>query len=541
MVIKSGASSVARKLEYLLMSTDASWDAIVIGSGLGGLTTVADIASRGKRVFVLERHASFGGAATVYRHGALSIEGSLHEIDGDTVCGAHGPIARLGLTGSVAPIATDIFYEARGAMLPTVRVPHGLDAAHEALARAMPRSRRALKKFFNEAKRLHRSFHDLEELGARGPVVLAGLILSGRLFALLMDSRRTLHQKLAAIFGDDETPKFVLGAPIAYFDDDPRKLSCLLYLGVWTRYVEAGSYYFKGGSGALAAALVKQIQDRGGAVQSSSKVESIVVDGKQGATGVTYADSAGSLHEASAPIVLGNASPSAITEMLPPGARYVFAKQYERFEPSISLFTVSLGLTRPPADFGVSAYSTFVYPESMIRFADFAKAAAVFGAAPAHRVPPYVLADYDRLASGLRSTGDLHSLSITGVDRLAWWQRLGEGAERTRREQWIDALVADVDRRYPGLQSAVAQREIATSRTMHTWLGTPAGEVYGFRPTPSRLFSRSPTAATPIRGLWLSSAYTMSGGYAGAMQGGLMAADAALKQLRSRRVSSRPS
>jgi all-trans-retinol 13,14-reductase len=518
--------------EYLLMSNDLSWDAIVIGSGLGGLAAAAAIANRGKRVLVLERHASFGGAATVYRHGALSIEGSLHEIDGDTVYGAHGPIARLGLTGSVEPVATDIFYEARGAMLPTVRVPHGLDAAHEALAQAMPRSRRALKKFFKEANRLHRSFHDLEELGARGPVVMAGLILSGRLFELLMDSRRTLHQKLAAIFGDDEIPKFVLGAPLAYFDDDPRKLSCLLYLGVWARYVEAGSYYFKGGSRALAAALVMHIHDRAGAVQSSSKVESIVLDGTRSATGVTYTDAAGTLHEARAPIVFGNAAPAAIAKMLPPAARSIFARQYERFEPSISLFSVSLGLTRPAADFGVSAYSTFIYPDSMARFADFAKAAAVFGAAPAQRVPPYVLADYGRLATGLRNAGDLHALSITGVDRLAWWQGLDAAAERTRREQWIDALLVDVDRRYPGLRSAVAQREVATSRTMHNWLGTPVGEVYGFRPTPSRLFSRPPTATTPIRGLWLSSAFTVSGGYAGAMQGGLMAADAAMRQLR---------
>jgi phytoene dehydrogenase-like protein len=514
------------------MSSDPSWDVIVIGSGLGGLTAAAAIANRGKRVLVLERHASFGGAATVYRHGAMNIEGSLHEIDGDTVYGAHGPIARLGLTGTVEPIATDIFYEARGALLPTVSVPHGLDAAHEALVRAMPKSRRGLKTFFKEAIDLHRTFHDLEELGARGPVVLAGLILSGRLFKLLADSRRSLHQRLEAIFGDDEMPKFVLGAPIAYFDDDPRKLSCLLYLGVWTRYVEAGSYYFKGGSSSLTAALVNHIHDRGGAVQSLSKVQSIVVDTKQCASGVTYADSAGALHEACAPIVLGNASPSAITQMLPARARSDFAKQYERFEPSISLFTVSLGLTRPAADFGVSAYSTFVYPDSMTRFSDFAKAAAVFGAPPAPQVPPYVLADYGRLATGLRNAGDLHSLSITGVDRLAWWQGLDEATERTRREQWIDALLADVNRRYPGLEGAVAQREIATSRTMHKWLGTPVGEVYGFRPTPSRLFSRAPTAATPIKGLWLSSAYTVSGGYAGAMQGGLMAADAAMKRRR---------
>ena len=49
------------------MSSDLSWEAIVIGSGLGGLTAAAAIANRCKRVLVLERHASFGGAATVYR------------------------------------------------------------------------------------------------------------------------------------------------------------------------------------------------------------------------------------------------------------------------------------------------------------------------------------------------------------------------------------------------------------------------------------------------------------------------------------------
>jgi phytoene dehydrogenase-like protein len=449
------------------------------------------------------------------------------------VFGTNGPIARLGLTDSVEPITTDIFYETRGAMLPTICVPHGLDAAHEALARTMTKSRRALQTFFKEAKRIYQSLHDLEELSARGPAVLAGLILSGRLFELLIESRRTLLTRFNAIFGDDEIPKFVLGAPISYFDDDPSKLSYLLYLGVWTRYVEGGSYYFKGGSGALTAALVQHVQGRGGAVQPFSEVKSIVVDVTQSVSGVIYSDSAGTLHEARAPIVLGNASPSAIAEMLPAGTRTVFAKQYERFEPSISLFTVSLGLTRPATDFGVSAYSTFIYPDSMKRFAHFARAAAVFGAAPTHQVPPYVLADYGRLATGLRSHGDLHLLSITGVDRLSWWLGLDETTERARRQQWIDALVADLDLRYPGLQSAVEQREIATSRTMRKWLGTPAGEVYGFRPTPSRLFSRPPTAATPIRGLWLSSAYTVSGGYSGAMQGGLMAADAAMKHQRS--------
>ena len=56
------------------------WDAIVIGSGLGGLAAAAHWAAHGKRVLVLERNPYFGGAACTYRHAGLQIEASLHEI-----------------------------------------------------------------------------------------------------------------------------------------------------------------------------------------------------------------------------------------------------------------------------------------------------------------------------------------------------------------------------------------------------------------------------------------------------------------------------
>jgi phytoene dehydrogenase-like protein len=44
------------------------FDAIVIGSGLGGLTAGALCARAGLRVLVLERNDTFGGAATIYWH-----------------------------------------------------------------------------------------------------------------------------------------------------------------------------------------------------------------------------------------------------------------------------------------------------------------------------------------------------------------------------------------------------------------------------------------------------------------------------------------
>ena len=108
---------------------------------------------------------------------------------------------------------------------------------------------------------------------------------------------------------------------------------------------------------------------------------------------------------------------------------------------------------------------------------------------------------------------------------------MDEAGETARRKRWINALIADVDQRYPGFAGAVSQAEIATAQTMKGGLGTPFGEVYGFRPTPSRLFGRLPSAATSIEGLWISSTCTMSGGYSGVMQGGLMAADPVLRRI----------
>ena len=510
------------------MSDATHWDAIVIGSGLGGLSAAAAFANRGKRVLVLERLASFGGAATVYRHGALTMEASLHETDGDTVFRPNSPFARLGLTGAVEAIATDVFYEARGgALAAPIQIPVGLDNAHEALREALPEARVALDAYFRELKHLYRSLHDLEDMGSRGPSALLGMLFSGRLFELIGEARRTVAERFDAVFGEAEAAKFALGAPIGYFDDDPARLSFLLFAGVWSRYVESGSYYFKGGSRALSVALLKRVKENGGEARHHCSVISILLDAKGRAAGVTYVDRAGDRFEALAPVIFAGAAPAALTEMLPEDKREAFAHQFANFEPSISLFNISLGLSRPAAEFGVSAYSTFIYPDSMMRYADFPQAAAIFGQEPSAAMPPYVIADYGRLDAGLRQPQDLYLVSLCGVDRLAWWDGLDEAGETARRMRWIDALVGDVDRRYPGFAGAVSQAEIATSRTMKTRLGTLRGEVYGFRPTPSRLFGRPPSAATSIGGLWISSAYTVSGGYSGAMHGGLMAADAA--------------
>lgn len=511
------------------------WDAIVIGSGLGGLAAACALARQGKRVLVLEKWANFGGAATVWRHGALTMEASLHETDGGELFSEHGAFRRLGVLKDLEPLPAGQFYEVRGKALPgIIRVRHGLEAAHEEIAPAFPESRQGLEAYFRVLSRLHQTLREFEELGVRGPSALIPMLLSGRFFELIGEARLTVAQGFQKFFADHEPVKLALCPHLAYLDDDPDKTSFLGFAAITAQYIEDGSYYLRGGSRTLTHALLHAVKDAGGEARRRRTATDILLDANGRASGVRHVGPEGDVEEAYAPIVFGNAAPERLAAMLPSGNRGAFLKPYEGLEPSISLFTIAVGLDKPAETFGVSAYSTFIYPDWMTRLDQYPVSADVFGGEPGAALPLYGLCDYASLDPRLAPEGGLYPLSLTGVDRLWAWEGFDEAADHARRAAWIAAFLEDLDRRYPGLKGAVRHAEMATARTLKNRLGTPHGEAYGFKPTPRRLFGRPPSLQTAIPGLWLASAYALSGGYAGALHGGLLAAQAAQSDLRRR-------
>jgi phytoene dehydrogenase-like protein len=153
---------------------------------------------------------------------------------------------------------------------------------------------------------------------------------------------------------------------------------------------------------------------------------------------------------------------------------------------------------------------------------------ALLGSSPAGRVPQFVLVDYSALDTGLNASAP-YLCSFTGLDRLENWSHLSNDDYERRREQWIDALIAAVDREYPGFAGAVVQREMATALTMHRELRTPGGAVYGFaHVVPPHGVPHFPSARTTVPGLWLASAFVFGGGFSGAMMSGAVAARMAL-------------
>src|SRR5580700_8433645 len=118
-----------------------TFDAIVIGSGLGGLTAAALMAKSGRNVCVLERNHSQGGAASVFKVGSLTIEASLHQTADprDPREPKHRILRELGLLEEIEWIPVSPFLQVRGGpMGEPFDLPHGFDSARQALATRFP-------------------------------------------------------------------------------------------------------------------------------------------------------------------------------------------------------------------------------------------------------------------------------------------------------------------------------------------------------------------------------------------------------------------
>jgi len=59
-----------------------TYDAIIIGPGLGGLSCGAYLAKKGWKVLILEKHSKPGGYATSFKRGDFNFNASLHMING---------------------------------------------------------------------------------------------------------------------------------------------------------------------------------------------------------------------------------------------------------------------------------------------------------------------------------------------------------------------------------------------------------------------------------------------------------------------------
>ena len=479
-------------------------DAVIIGAGLGGLTAAAILARAGRNVLVIERSNSVGGAASSYKVGDLFVEGSLHETSNphDPRDAKHDILKRAGVLDAVTWVPTGTLYEVRGGPLQTPFVlPDNLAAARVALRDSFPEARDGIAALFAEFGTIAASSNE-----APGDTTLA--------------------QRLSDALGDDEAAKCAIAANLWYTHDDANTLWWPVFARTQGALLAYGARFIQGGSQRLSSALARAVRAGGGQVLVRRIATAIEMS--DGGGTITHSARDGSDPQTvETRHVVGNASLDVLADLLPAGSAAKLREHSSGRTPSISLFAMTLGLSKTPREFGVSSYSTQLLPPWMTRLDQYAEGTSLMAHEPGDRMPPLSVVDYAAIDSAVPVPP--YVLSVIGPDRLSNWNADDMDAYRDKRGRWQDAIVGYLDSIYPGIAGAIVASSFNTALSVRQYLNAPNGAVYGYAPVPPSPGVAPPTPRTGVSGLYLASNYGGSGGYTGAITAGAACADMILQ------------
>ena len=504
-----------------------TWDAIVIGSGIGGLTAAILLgAHAGKRVLVLERHYTAGGFTHTFHRPGYEWDVGLHYIgqmqdERSSVRRAFDHITAGRVQWQPMPEIYDRFIIEGCAF----HFAAGLDRFREGLRESFPAEIRAIDRYIRAVQACNR-VSGLYYAEKAVPVPVAALA-GGLMRAPYMRwARRTTREVLESFTRNRE----LIGVLAAQWGDyglPPGQSSFAAHATIAEHYFGGASYPI-GGAGAIAAAMIPQIEDAGGVVVTSAEVSAILLDGAR-AAGVRMIDG----REFRSRVVLSDAGAANTFErLLPPNlpALGSLRRQLQKLRPSTAHVSLYVGLSQSDAALGLSGTNVWVYPSfdhdaNVERFAGDIDAPlpGVYLSFPSAKDP-----DFQRRHPGKSTVDAIAMVPYAAFDRWGEtrWKRRGD--EYDVLKQGLSArLRAELERQAPSVIGNVAYTELSTPITTRHFMNYGHGEIYGVASTPERFLMRELGARTPIRGLYLTGQDVASLGVVGALFGGVIGASAA--------------
>jgi all-trans-retinol 13,14-reductase len=494
------------------------WDAIVIGSGIGGLAAAAALARRGKRVLVLEQHAVAGGQTQTFRRRDWVFATGVHYIGGvGPHAGAEGQFGRLlaWLTDGAlqfAPLANP--YD-------IVRIPgfefgiaHPEAAYREALVAHFPGEVAAIDAWFSACEKARHSAFTLFALHALPAWLAFGLRLV-RGAQVEHWARETLADEMARIV--NPRLRAVLGARWGDYGAAPAQAPFVEHALVTGAY-NAGAYYPVGGPSRFAECLRAPVEAAGGELRLSADVTRILVHDNQ-AGGVEMEWSGRRVREQAARVISAMGITNTLT-CLDADVADAWQTTARRLAPGLGYVALYLGFEGDIAAAGASSANHWIYESEDI---------GRLWHAPADEDAPSLFVSFPSLKDP-SWTGPPTAEVLALVDAAAFAPWLANaspdgGTEYAAFKDWVgERLLAQFLRHFPLLQPMLRYHEVATPLTQRRYVRTPGGAMYGLEMTSDRLLSPALRLRTPVPGLLLAGQDVTGPGVQAAFMGGMMAA-----------------
>jgi phytoene dehydrogenase-like protein len=465
------------------MRTDKdSYDAVIIGAGIGGLVCGCYLAKAGMKVLIAEQHFKVGGYCSSFTRAGFTFDAAAHSFGGYRQDG----IVRKVFTELSADKKVPITRFSPSDIISTPDFVIGfhdhMEESIQSISRAFPDERKNIKRFF-------------QYFVHPDPVYTAKL-------------RKMTFKQLLDLFFQDEKLKAALAFPL-YGNGGlpPSLMSAFIGAEIFTEFLLDGGYYPEGGMQKIPDSLSVQFREFGGELLLSSPVQKITVrDGK--VSGIVLEDK----RCISARYVISNCD-----------ARQTFLSLCEHdisgtstldrlrsMEPSLSMFILYCGI-KPEMPLslgeGINYWWLPHYDLDAIYQSAHKKS---FDHVVMVRVTP-------------QSRNILAFQNVEFQDASYW---------RNNKGEWIEKCIENVEKiAVPGLSQNASFSDGATPATLYRYTRNYKGAAYGWASLISQFAESEFKRPSFIQNLFLVGHWTTLGvGIAGVIYSGYSVANLVLKK-----------
>jgi all-trans-retinol 13,14-reductase len=504
-----------------------NFDAVVIGSGMGGLSAASLLAQNGRRVLVLEQHNVIGGLTQSYTRNGYRWTVGLHYI---------------GEVGSSATATWKLFDKVTGggvqwAPLPAIYnrmmiggrrydIPTGTAAYAAALKGYFPKETAGIDRYLELVRSVSSASAGYFAQKAL-PQSPADDVYDRMCGGFHDYSDRLTIDVLSELTADRELIA-VICANWGDYSLEPAKSSFAMHCMLAKHYLNGG-YYPVGGGAAFAQSIVPIIESAGGMVLHSAEVAEIIVS--QGRTsGVRLASG----EEFACALVISNAGVhNTFGRLLSPPVRTASGldQATSQVVESYAVVGVNIGFSRSASELGFDGANIWAHPSNDFEAnleahrRDFeAPFPWTFATFPSAKDP-----SWDNEYPG-KATVEMYGYTdyrhFEKWSGTRWMKRGGDYL--ALKEKIRERLLDDLFRHVPAARSALDYVEVSTPLSYETFVKRERGGFMGIEASPIRFRQTWLRSATPINGLYLTGQDVSTDGIIGALVGGVLASSAIL-------------
>ncbi|XP_063077027.1 inactive all-trans-retinol 13,14-reductase-like [Engraulis encrasicolus] len=521
-------------------------DAIIIGSGLGGMTTAACLAKAGKKVLVLEQHDQAGGCTHTFIEKGFEFDVGLHYI-GQLHERSFLKITFDQITEGQLEFVTldqhfDHIYIGSGEEHRQYSMYYGKEEMAAHLKKQFPEDTKAIETFFKVMKLTARRIH-----------LLGILKLIPRWLALFL-LKSTLADRYCPIFrlavtgttdwANHLTSNKDLQCVFSYlFIGVPPRDASVVLNALFFHHYKRGAYYPKGGASEVPFHISNTIRKYGGEVLVRAPVTEILLDSNGAACGVAVRKGQTEV-EVRAPIVISNCGLyNTFNKLLPPqiSMKHNIQSRVKDVKLSKGCLILFCGFDGTAEELGIGQTTHWLFKGN-----DTDKLMDEFYGMSKDEAPenvPNMFVTFPSVkdtSSHIRHPGKSCMTIVTMVN-YEWFEEWKDGTVRKRGDDYEQYKMRFANHMFdwacqffPKLREKRVFMEVSSPLSNKHYLASHTGATYGVEHDLKRfdpIFMANNRSDTPIKNLYLSGQDVFSCGIAGVLHGGLICASTVLNQI----------